>query len=221
MKKRLVIFGNGDIAEMAHYNFSTFTDYEVVAFTVDSQFIGDGRFCGLPVVAFEDVAALYPPDDFEMFVAIGYAKVNAIRQAKFLAAKALGYRLASFVSPHSIVHGHVAIGENCLIMENNVIQPFAVIGDNVTIWGFCGIGHHTVIGDHCFMASLDVISGRVTIGRRCFIGLQCAVRDHLTIGDDCVLGAGSIILKDAAPGGVYGGRSTPRSKVPSSRLARI
>ena len=37
MKKRLVIFGAGDIAQLAHFYFSSDSDYEVVAFTVDGD----------------------------------------------------------------------------------------------------------------------------------------------------------------------------------------
>lgn len=37
MKKPLVIFGSGDIAQLAHYYFSTDSNYEVVAFTVAEQ----------------------------------------------------------------------------------------------------------------------------------------------------------------------------------------
>ena len=56
MKKPLVIFGSGDIAQLAHYYFSRDSNYEVVAFTVDANYIKESEFCGLPVVAFEDVA---------------------------------------------------------------------------------------------------------------------------------------------------------------------
>ena len=35
MKTHLIIFGAGDIAQLAHYYFSADSNYEVVAFTVD------------------------------------------------------------------------------------------------------------------------------------------------------------------------------------------
>ena len=36
MKKPLVIFGGGEIAQLAYFYFSTDSEYEVVAFTVDA-----------------------------------------------------------------------------------------------------------------------------------------------------------------------------------------
>ena len=96
--KPLVIFGASDIAQLAHFYFSTDSDYHVVAFTVDSDFINAPEFCGLPIVAFENIIELYPPDSYDLFIALSYSKLNAIRKEKFLVAKQMGYHLASFVS---------------------------------------------------------------------------------------------------------------------------
>ncbi|MCB4364627.1 acetyltransferase [Hydrogenophaga taeniospiralis] len=221
MKKPLVIFGSGDIAQLAHYYFSTDSEYEVTAFTVDSSYIQASEFCGLPVVAFEDVADKYPPERCSFFVALSYSKLNAIRKEKFLAAKEKGYQLVSYISSRATVLNDGGIGENCFIFENNTIQPFVRIGNNVTIWSGNHIGHHSVIHDHTFIASHVVVSGGVVIGEQCFIGVNATLRDHIKIGDRCVVGAGSLLLGDAEPEGVYIGAATERSKVPSTRLRGI
>lgn len=221
MKKPLVMFGSGDIAQLAHYYFSTDSNYEVVAFTVDANYIKESEFCGLPVVAFEDVAKNYPPDSYVFFVALSYSKLNAVRKEKFLAAKEMGYKLVSFISSRATVLNEGRIGENCFIFEDNTIQPFVKIGNNVTLWSGNHIGHHSVIHDHTFVASHVVISGGVEIGEQCFVGVNATLRDHIKVGDRCVVGAGALLLADAAPEGVYIGTATERSKVPSTRLRRI
>lgn len=221
MKKPLVIFGSGDIAQLAHYYFSTDSNYEVVAFTVDANYIKESEFCGLPVVAFEDVAKNYPPDSYDFFVALSYSKLNAVRKEKFLAAKEMGYKLVSFISSRATVLNEGRIGENCFIFEDNTIQPFVTIGNNVTLWSGNHIGHHSEIHDHTFVASHVVISGGVEIGEQCFVGVNVTLRDHIKIGDRCVVGAGALLLADAAPEGVYIGTATERSKVPSTRLRGI
>lgn len=221
MKKPLVIFGSGDIAQLAHYYFSTDSSYEVVAFTVDANYINESEFCGLPVVAFEDVAKNYPPDSYDFFVALSYSKLNAVRKEKFLAAKEMGYKLVSFISSRATVLNEGRIGENCFIFEDNTIQPFVKIGNNVTLWSGNHIGHHSVIHDHTFIASHVVISGGVEIGEQCFVGVNATLRDHIKIGDRCVVGAGALLLADAAPEGVYIGTATERSKVPSTKLRGI
>lgn len=221
MKQKLVIFGAGEIAQLAHYYFTHDSDYEVVAFTADSAFIKEPVFCGLPVVAFEEVAQIYPPSTHDFFVALSYSKVNLLRKDKYLAAKAKGYRLASYISPKASVLNDGRIGENCFIFEDNTIQPFAHIGNNVTLWSGNHIGHHSTIKDHSFISSHAVVSGGVVIGEQCFIGVNATLRDHITIGDRCVIGAGAILLSNAEAEGVYMGSETERSKVPSTRLKAI
>lgn len=221
MKKSLVIFGSGEIAQLAHYYFSADSEYEVVAFTVDACYIRESSFCRLPVVAFEDVTKKYPPEDNVFFVALSYSKLNAIRKEKFLSAKESGYKLVSYISSRATVHNDGNIGENCFIFEDNTIQPFVRIGNNVTLWSGNHIGHHSIIHDHTFIASHVVVSGGVEIGEQCFVGVNATLRDHIKIGDRCVVGAGALLLEDADPDGVYIGAATERSRVPSTRLRGI
>jgi sugar O-acyltransferase (sialic acid O-acetyltransferase NeuD family) len=221
MKKSLVIFGTGDIAQLAHYYFSTDSNYEVVAFTVDAAYMTASEFSGLPIVPFEEVTSRCSPDSHELFVALSYSKLNQVRKEKYLAAKALGYRIASYLSSHATVLNDDKIGENCFILEDNTIQPFVTVGNNVTMWSGNHIGHHSTIRDHCFIASHVVVSGGVEIGESCFIGVNATLRDHIKIGEKCVIGAGSLILADAEPEGVYLGQATERAKVPSTRLRNI
>ncbi|MGF6708182.1 acetyltransferase [Pseudomonas frederiksbergensis] len=221
MKKPLVIFGTGDIAQLAHFYFSTDSEYEVLAFTVDAAYRTEITFCDLPVIDFEEVSKHYSPQQCELFVALSYSKLNAVRKEKYLAAKAKGYRLASYISSHATVLNEGRIGENCFIFEDNTVQPFVGIGNNVTLWSGNHIGHHSTIKDHCFIASHVVISGGVEIGEQCFIGVNATLRDHITIGERCVIGAGTLLLADAEPEGVYIGSATERSKVSSTRLRGI
>jgi sugar O-acyltransferase (sialic acid O-acetyltransferase NeuD family) len=221
MKKPLVIFGTGDIAQLAHFYFCRESGCKVVAFTVDSAYLTDTTFCGLPVIAFEEISTQYPPLKYDIFVALSYSKLNAVRKQKYLAAKAMGYRLASFISSRATVLNDGHIGENCFIFEDNTIQPFVSIGNNVTLWSGNHIGHHSVIKDHCFIASHVVVSGGVEIGEQCFVGVNATLRDHIKIGERCIIGAGALILSDAEPEGVYIHTATERSKVPSAKLQKI
>jgi sugar O-acyltransferase (sialic acid O-acetyltransferase NeuD family) len=156
-----------------------------------------------------------------MFVAIGYTKVNKLREQKYHEAKALGYQLASYISPLATVFDNVVIGDNCFVFEDNTLQPFVTIGNNNVLWSGNHVGHHTVIGNHCFITSHTVISGRCTIGDNCFIGVNATLRDHLNIGKHCVIGAGTVLLKDAADSQVFIAQSTEASTVPSHRLRGI
>ena len=219
--KKIVIFGAGDIGELAWYYFTHDSAHEVVAFCVDAEFRDQDLFCGLPVVDFETVATTHPPQDHAMFVALSYSGLNKLRRDKFEAALAMGYELPGYVSSRATVLNAGRIGRNCFILEDNTIQPFVTIGDNVTLWSGNHIGHHSTIRDHCFIASHVVVSGGVTIEEACFIGVNVTLRDHVTVGSQSVLGAGALILSDVEPKGVYMGPATERSRVPSTRLRGI
>jgi len=220
--KKLIIFGVSDAAELAHYYFTNDSDYQVVAFSVNSEYLPkDKIFCNLPVVPFEEVVNIYPPEQYSIFVALGYSKLNENRKEKYLAARQLGYKLASYISSRATVLNDGRIGENCFILEDNTIQPFVFIGNNITLWSGNHIGHHTKIDDHCFLASHIVVSGRVHIGESCFVGVNATFRDHITVGEKCVVGAGTLLLSDVEANGVYIGKVTERSSVPSHRLKKI
>lgn len=220
-KKALIIFGAGDIAQLAHYYFNADSNYSVEAFTVDAGYLTTNEFCKLPVVPFDELPNRYPPETHEIFIALSYSKLNQTRKDRYLAAKAAGYRIASYISSSATVLNNGQIGENCFILEDNTIQPFVSVGNNVTLWSGNHIGHHSIIHDHCFIASHVVISGGVDIGESCFIGVNATLRDHIKVGEKCVIGAGALLLADAEPQGVYMGDATQRSRVPSTRLRRI
>ncbi|MBX3611689.1 MAG: acetyltransferase [Hydrogenophaga sp.] len=217
----LIIFGAGDIAQLAAFYFRRDSTLRPKAFTVDGAYVKEDHFEGLPVVPFEEVAARYPAAGHQCFIALSYSALNGVRRSKYEACKALGYPIASYVSSRASVLSEEPIGENAFILEDNTIQPFVRIGHNVTLWSGNHIGHHSVIRDHVFMASQVVVSGGVDIGEQCFIGVNATLRDHITIGARCVVGAGALLLADAEPEGVYIGQATERSRVPSTRLRKL
>ena len=215
----LVIFGTRQIAEVCSFYFEHDSDYRVVAFTADGSHIDGNSFRGRPVVPFEEIAQAYPPTDHDMFIAIGYGKMNQLRAAKFNAAKALGYPLARYVSSKAVTWPGLAVGENTFVMEANVVQPFASIGSDTILWSGNHIGHHARIGDHCFLASHIVVSGNVEIGDHCFIGVNVTLRDDIKIAPRCLIGAGALLTKDTAPDQVFAPAATEPSRVPSSRIS--
>lgn len=219
---KVVLFGNGQIADVVHDYLTRDSPHEVVAFTVDRDYLdGQTEYLGLPLVPFEEVQDRYPPSEHEMFVSISYQQVNGLRQRKYAEAKAKGYTLLTYVSSGASVSPTATLGDNVFVMEQNVIQTRVSIGSDCIIWSGNHIGHHTTLGDHCFIASHAVIAGFVKIGERCFFGINCSVRDGITIAPECVIGAGAIILKDTVEKGVYVGAASPLFPRRSDQLRGI
>ncbi|MGR6832883.1 acetyltransferase [Aliivibrio wodanis] len=220
MKKKLVIFGVSEIAELAYFYFCNDSEYDVSAFTLDSEFRAIEHKYDLPVIDFETVQDSYPPEEYELFIALSYTKINTLRKEKYFEAKAKGYQLASYISS-KCTNFASSIGDNCFILEDNTIQPFVAIGSNVTLWSGNHIGHHSQIDSHNFISSHVVISGGVKVEEQCFIGVNSTLRDHITIGKKTVIGAGATILSNIESEGVYIVKETERARVPSSKLRKI
>lgn len=221
MQQPVVIFGDGEIAELADFYLTHDSPFEVVAFTVDEAYLKRDQFRGRPVVPFEAVEKVYPPENYKFFVALSYAKLNKVRAAKVAAAKSKGYHLISYLSSRATVFPGFQPGQNCFILENNTIQPFATVGSNVTLWSGNHIGHHSIIEDDVFIASHVVVSGGVRIRSGAFLGVNVTLRDHIVIGEQCVIGAGALVLADQPNFSVVAPRGTERANISSTRLRGI
>lgn len=215
---KIVIFGTGDIARLAHYYFTGDSDNEVAAFTVDREYLSGSEFQGLPLVDFAKVTDSYPASLYQLFVAVSYVGLNSVRAEKYFQAKQMGYQLASYVSTKCTYLSDSRPGDNCLILEDNTIQPFVRIGNNVTLWSGSHIGHDSVIEDHVFIASHVVVSGHCRVGEYGFLGVNATLRNGLTIAPRTVVGAGALIMKDTADRDVYVGERTPRFKKKSDEI---
>ena len=216
--ERVVIFGNGSVAAMAHYELDRDSAYEVTAFTVDRDLCSGEPFHGKPLVPFDEVSSRYPPGAHRMLVAVGYVDMNRLRAARCAEARATGYRLISHVSPRAITWSEITTGENTFISAGAVVHPSASIGHDVFVGACCVLAHDCVIGDHCFFSDSVTLAGGVTVGDHCFFGTGAVIRNRVTIGRECVVGAGAVILADADERGVYMGRNAEKLPIPSDRL---
>ena len=203
---KVVVFGAGTMAEIVDNYLTTDTGHEVVAFTVTGDRMSGEVFLERPLVAFEDVGRRYPPAEHEMFVAVGYDRMNRVRSRFFDEARAQGYRLLTYVSSQAMVQTGT-VGDNCLILAGAVVEPFASIGDDVVLWSGAIVSHHSSIGDHSFLGPGAAVAGPTRVGKCCFLGVHATVRDGVTIADDCLVGAGAIVLRDTTPGQVLMGQA--------------
>lgn len=193
--KKLVIVGDGEFAEIAYEYFLDDSEYEVVAFAVEKNYRKREKLFELPVIDFEDIIIQYPPSDYETFVAITYVQLNRIRTRLYQKCKEWGYTCASYISSYAFVWKNVKIGENTFIFENNTIQYYVEIGNNVILWSGNHVGHRTIIEDNCWLTSHCVISGFCKIGMNSFLGVNATLGDNVSIPKDSVIGAGALTVK--------------------------
>ncbi len=218
---KLVIVGDGAFAEVAAEYFGDDSHYEVAGFAVERDYLQRSELLGLPVIALEEMEKIFPPDEHDAFAAITYNELNRLRTRLAAKAKSMGYRLASFISSHARIAKSASLGEHCFIFEDNVVQPYVSIGNNVILWSGNHIGHHGCIGDNCFVSSHVVISGYCNIGQNCFFGVNSAVSNSIDIADDCWIGPGVVISGNTAKGQVFRPHKAEAAKADAYRLFRV
>lgn len=205
--KQLIIYGIGAHAKMIYTFFKQDSNYEVVAFTVQKNYLKEHTLFNLPVIGYEEIEQHFSPKQANMFIAVGPHNLNQIREKFYNSAKAKGYTLVSYHSSRANMWLDFSHGDNCMIDNASQSHPFVKIGNNNVIIA-SNVGHNTTIGNHCFITT-SIIGGNVIVEDNVFIGMGCVIQSGVRIGKGSIIGLGSIIKKDVEPYSVY---STVRTK---------
>lgn len=166
---------------------------EQVAFCVGTP--GSPPSCvGVPVLyGDEHLARLHAEGYRRVFVAIG---ANRLRLKLAAAAVALGYELASAISPHAVVSPSARLGKGVAVMAGVVINAEVVIGDLAVINTGASVDHDCVIGSGAHIAPRAALAGNVHVGTASFLGVGSNVIPEQHIGDDVIVGAGAVVISD-------------------------
>lgn len=209
---KIIIFGIQDFAQLAHYYLENDSEHEVVAFTVNENYLPNNKsFCGLPVLAFENIEKEYPISDFKFFAPMSPQKMNTLREKTYNEIKAKGYELISYISSKATLFNN-PVGDNCFILENNTIQPFTTIGNNVILWSGNHIGHHSTIKDHIMFTSHVVLSGHCVVENYCTLGVNATIRDGVTLAEGTFVAMAASIIKNTDSWGLYKGNPATKSE---------
>ena len=204
-RKNIVIFGTGKISEVAYYFLKNDTTHNIVAFTLEKDFIkNETTKFDLPIVPFEEIENIYNPDDYLLFAPCTGTNLNKFRERIYNRGKQKGYNFYTYISSKANVFTE-NIGENCFILDDNNIQPYTKIGNNCVLWSGNHIGHHSTIEDHVFITSHVVISGMCLIKKYCYLGVNVSIRDNIVLEEGSVIGMGSSVTKNTEGNAIYMG----------------
>jgi sugar O-acyltransferase (sialic acid O-acetyltransferase NeuD family) len=214
---RVIIFGLEDFASLAHFYLRNDSDHEVAAFTVTHEHMpAEPVFEGKPVVSFEELERRFPPEEFRVFAPMSPRRMNRVREGIYRRVKEAGYRFISYVSSRATLFPGTPVGENCFILEDNTIQPFTQLGDNVILWSGNHIGHHSTIGNHVMITSHVVLSGHCTVENYCYFGVNATIRDGLRLAEGTLVAMGACVGRDTEPWSVYQGNPARKRDVAST-----
>lgn len=197
----IVIFGTGTFAQVV----ARYLD-DVVAYTVDADYVKTLNLDGKLVVPFEELQETYTPDNVQVFVAVTQQNGHRdLLERKVCEVWKKGYETPFFAHPTAILPAHVPMPQNCLISPGAIIEPFVSLGNGVMVRSGAYVGHHCTIREFSYIAPRASIAGHVDIGAGVFIGNNATIRDRVTIGHHAVIGCGAVVLRDVKPNEVYRG----------------
>ncbi|MBL6613002.1 MAG: acetyltransferase [Reyranella sp.] len=219
--KKIVIFGIGKGADIARRYIESDTPHRIAGHVVDSGYLTTQEFYGRPVVEMSEVLRAFPPQDTLAFAPLGAALMNGQRREKYEALKCLGYRFYSYVHSSNHSAANCAVGENCLILENQSLNFDTAIGDNVIMWSGCQLGDRSHIGSHSYLGAHVVINGDVRIGDASYLGSNCTVSQGIVIGAQSFIGANALISKNTLERSVHVVPSTQPLEFDSLRFMKL
>jgi UDP-perosamine 4-acetyltransferase len=195
----IVIAGAGALGRVMYDFFSL--RQQVVGFVDDAPKFEGKRVCGLPVFKV-DAIRRFGGEELEATLAVLHpnARENLARQIRDL-----GVPFTQFASETAFISPSAQIGSGCSLLPFSFVMNNAVIGDLVHIHFNSVVGHDVVVGDYCSIAPQCIIGGRSRIGTRVTLGMGVRVLPNITVEDDAILGAGAVVTRDVARGGVVSG----------------
>lgn len=199
---KTVIFGTSNFSQMMYWYLSQDASEKVAGFCVEDAFFSDQMLDGLPVVPYSKVKKEFPPDEFQVLLAMGTTQMGDVRERLFNSFKKDGYVLRNYIHPSALLQG-CRLGEGNIILERVLVQPFSSIGNGNLIWYQSSIAHNNKIGDFNTIAGGASLSGFVQIENHCFVGNNATVRDHVCIASYTLVGAGCYVDRDTEAHGVY------------------
>lgn len=202
---KIIIYGIGDMAKIAHYYLENDSQHEVVSFcTKDEINDNESRFRDLPIVDFKDIEMHYPPEEFSFFAPMSSEKMNTEREFIYNSIKGKGFDMISYISSKAIVYNS-EIGDNCFIQAGNVLHPFTKIGNNVMLWSSNLVGHHGEIKNHVTFASHVAMAGNCVVGENSYLGTNSTIRDGIKLAKGTLVGIATVITQNTEEWSVYMG----------------
>lgn len=183
--------------------------WKTVAFADDGLAVG-ALVMGLAVVGkFSDVENLrgnFP----QAVVALGN---NSSRRQVQQKLEGLGFALATVIHPAAIISPSAKLGEGTAALAGAIVNACAEVGRGCILNTACSVDHDCVIGEFSHISPGARLGGAARVGDLCWLCMNSTVINGISVANGCVLAAGSALLGDTEPKGLYAGIPAIKKKV--------
>lgn len=195
-RKNLVLLGGGGHCKSVLDTLLKTNEYSEIVITDPHISIGS-EIMGCKVVGDDRMLPqLYENGFTHAFITTGSIGYSNPRAKLVHMAEAIGFDFPIVIDPSAVIADEVTIGSGTYVGKNAIINSEAKIGNHCIINTGAIIEHESEIGDFCHISTGSILCGGVTVGKDSFIGAGTTVIQCVTIGSNAVVGAGSTVLSD-------------------------
>lgn len=218
-RQRVIVWGAGGHGKVVVDALLAADLCDVAGIIDDDPRKRGAKILGVPVLDFSGgLAEFANKADFDgIVVAIGD---NYIRSEKFQEALELGITQVTVVHPGAHVSRFAKLGQGVMVLAGAVINPGAVVEDNVCVNTSASVDHDNCLEYSCHILPNATLAGTVRVGEYSYIGSGAVVIPNLTIHKYSYLGAGAVAIKDVPEGVVSAGNPAVQIRLQERRPAQ-
>ena len=180
MKKKILIFGNGDDANVVTSELEKFKDNKIVARLKNDKEILSYKNRHNSIHGIIAVGSNYLREKIYKLVKKNYPNIKWLK----------------LISKNAIISKNVKVGEGSIIMSGVIINTGAIIGDSCSINTGSIIEHDNKFQNFSSCGPGVITGGNVIVGKRSYLGIGSTIKDKIKIGYDTVIGAQSYVNKN-------------------------
>ena len=201
---KILILGAGGHGKVLADLIDQLADWEAVGFLDDDPTKHGTGLLDIPVLGSTISLEATAEKAGATAVALGFGD-NQVREEYFARALAAGLAVPNLTHPSAVISRHAELGRGVVILAGAIVNPGAVIEDNVCVNTRAAVDHDCRVGAHAHILPSAVLTGNVRIGRFATVGANAVVTPGLRLGEGAVVGSGAVVTRDVASGAVVAG----------------
>lgn len=139
------------------------------------------------------------PSEVVLTMGVGSVRNTGHRADLFSEQFENGFEFPKLIHPEAVVASEATTEAGAQVMVGSVIQPGALLGENVIVNTNASVDHDCQIGAHSHVAPGATLSGEVVLESQVHVGTGASIIQGVKIGKNSVVGAGAVVIENVPP----------------------